>query len=110
MQAQRAVRQVQAVVEQYLVQVGRIAQVLLLQGQRIGVQGLVALHRMALGVALLQIRTQAILLDHLAYLILQGLGVSLQVFKRDHGERSVSLDTPVYRTRSPPSQTGTQMY
>ncbi|MCY1399824.1 hypothetical protein D9M71_148910 [compost metagenome] len=78
-------RQIQAVVEQHLVQVWRVSQVLLFQSQCIGIQGFVALHGMTIGITLLQIRAQAILLDHLAHLILQGLGVGLQVFERGHG-------------------------
>ncbi len=53
MQAQRAMGQVQAIVEKNLLDGWRVAQVILLERQRIGVKGLVALDLMPRGVALL---------------------------------------------------------
>ncbi|MNH02766.1 hypothetical protein D3C79_620110 [compost metagenome] len=71
--------EVQAVVEQYLVQAWRTAQVLLAQILGVAVQRLVALHFMAIGIAALQVVAQAVAVDHLLHLLLQVRRVSLQI-------------------------------
>ncbi|MNO62792.1 hypothetical protein D3C76_534730 [compost metagenome] len=72
-------RQIEAAVEQYLVQVWRTSQVLLAQILGIAIQRLVVLHVMAVRVTALQVFTQAVAVDHLPHLRLQVRGVGLQV-------------------------------
>src|SRR6195952_2844991 len=84
-QAEGAMGEVQPVVEQHLVDVRRIAQVFLLEPQRVDVERLVTLHVVTARVALLQIGAQFVLDDQLPYLILQGRRIGLQIFERRYG-------------------------
>ncbi|MNC76679.1 hypothetical protein D3C75_1284500 [compost metagenome] len=85
MQAKRSVSQVQAVIEQHLVDGRGIAQVFLFQFQGIVVQRLVALYRVLVRVTLAQVLAQPILIDQLTHLCLQCGRVSLEVLERGHG-------------------------
>lgn len=101
MQPERAVGQVQAVIEQDLFDGGRVAQMVLLEGQCVGVKRLVTLNLMACGVTLLQVIGQAILCDQLMHLILQRLRVGLQVFEwslagYSHGALAWNRKSPFY--------------
>jgi len=87
MQAQRTVGQVEFVIKQHLVKRRRIAQVFLFEFLSVGIQGLVALHRMTLWVTLAQVIAQLLARNQLAHLLLQGLGVSLEVFENSHGRQ-----------------------
>lgn len=87
--------QVEAVVEQNLVDGRGVAQVFLLQVQRVAVQRLVALHIVAARIALAQVITEAVVGDQLAHLILQIRGIGLEVFQRSHGAARVMKRPPV---------------
>ncbi|MNC32756.1 hypothetical protein D3C75_811240 [compost metagenome] len=90
MQAEGLAHHVQLAVVEHLVDARRIAQVLLLEFHDVGIQRLVALHRVALGVTLGQVLAQAIVGNQPAYLVLQLQGVGGKVFERGHGHRGAA--------------------
>ena len=84
-QPESTVGQVEAVVEQHFVDGRGVAQVFLLQVQRVGVQRLVALHIVAPRITLVQVFTQTPVGDQLAHLILELRGIGLEVLQHNHG-------------------------
>ena len=102
-QAEGAVGEVQTVVEQHLVEVGRVAQVLLLERHGVGVQRLVALDLMARRIALLQVRLQALLVEQLLDLLEQGGGITLEVFQSGHVQRPMTSAQRVRQVEQGPA-------
>ncbi|MNT46611.1 hypothetical protein D3C72_1832710 [compost metagenome] len=81
MQPQRMPHHVNLVVEKYLVDRARIAQIARLQRLCIVVQSLVAAHRVRLRILALKHRSQTVRREQLTCLILQGLRVGTQIRK-----------------------------